>query len=66
MLSIFDVDHRVEEERWITLGISQRGLLLLVCHIFQESPNRILVRIHSARKATKKEITAYQENLHEA
>ena len=66
MLSIFDEDHSIDEDRWITIGLSQQGILLIVCHIFRESTQRILVRIFSARKASRKESMAYKEGSHEA
>jgi uncharacterized DUF497 family protein len=56
-LSIFDVAHSHEEDRWITLGLEQGGSLLVVVHTFHqidESSRRI--RIISARRATAREI----------
>lgn len=35
-VSIFDHDHSETEERWITLGISKKGRLLIVIHTFLE------------------------------
>jgi len=60
--SIFDPDHSITEERWITLGISEKGRLLIVIHTFQkENENAVTIRIISSRKATKQEIKAYGE-----
>lgn len=60
-LSIFDDEHSVKEERWITLGISSSGKLLVICHTFQELDSRTcVVRIFSSRKATKKESKQYE------
>lgn len=60
-LSIFDDEHSINEERWITLGISSTGKLLVVCHTFQHLDSRIcMVRIFSSRKATKKESKQYE------
>jgi uncharacterized DUF497 family protein len=60
-VSIYDDDHSTNEERWITLGISITGKLLLLCHTFQkESDNAVTIRIFSSRKATKHEIKQYE------
>lgn len=59
-LSIFDPDHSETEERWITMGISEKGRLLIAIHTFrEESEDAITIRIISSRKATKKETKAY-------
>ena len=59
-LSIFDPDHSETEKRWITLGISVKGRLLIVNHTFREEKREeITVRIFSSRKATKKETKTY-------
>ena len=61
-LSIFDPDHSETEDRWITLGISEKGRLLIVIHTFQEeSEDAVTIRIISSRKATKQEIKTYGE-----
>lgn len=61
-LSTFDVDHSLSEERWITLGLDQSGIPLVVSHTFQsEGEHKAHVRIISARKATRKEIQDYKE-----
>jgi uncharacterized protein len=53
MLSIFDEEHSVVEDRWLTLGLSAAGRLLVVCHTFrEEARDSAMVRIFSARKAT--------------
>ena len=55
-LSIFDPDHSAEEDRWLTLGISEKGRLLVVSHTFrEEGSDSVRIRIISSRKATKKE-----------
>ncbi|MCP4680953.1 MAG: BrnT family toxin [Desulfobacterales bacterium] len=59
-LTIFDQDHSEIEDRWITMGISKKGRLLIVCHTFQEeSKNSVTIRIFSSRKAIKKESRLY-------
>ena len=59
-LSIFDPDHSETEDRWITMGISEKGRLLIVIHTFREE-DAVTIRIISSRKATKKETKAYGE-----
>lgn len=55
---IADPDHSDEEERFIILGISQKPRLLVVCHCYRE--NDAVIRIFSARKATRKEAAIYR------
>ena len=63
-LTIFDPDHSDHEDRWITMGISKTGRLLIVCHTFQELNNdSVSIRIFSSRKATKKESSLYKGDL---
>ena len=52
-----DPDHSVAESREIIIGLSQKQRLLLVC--FTERGN--VIRIISARKATKLERQDYEE-----
>ena len=54
---IFDSKHSGEEERFILLGISSALRLLVVCHCYRE--NDMVIRIVSARKATKQERRQY-------
>lgn len=62
MLALFDVEHSEYEERWITIGCDNRGVLLTVCHTFTlESEENARIRIFSARRATAKEKQQYQE-----
>ena len=59
-LSLFDPDHSETEDRWITMGISEKGRLLIVIHTFrEESDNAFEIRIISSRKATKHETKTY-------
>ena len=61
-LSIFDQNHSGTEDRWITMGISEKGKLLIVIHTFREkSENDFTIRIISSRKATKHETKTYGE-----
>jgi len=57
--TIFDDEaHSIDEHREIIIGYSAAGRLLIVC--FTERPPA--VRIISARKATKRERKAHEEN----
>lgn len=62
MLALYDEEHSEHEERWITIGLDHRGMLLTVCHTYtQESELMVRIRIFSARKATPKESQQYKE-----
>ncbi len=60
-LDKYDDSHSDEEDRWILLGKSLNKILLLVVHTFRDSDGFELVRIISARKATKNEKQAYNK-----
>ena len=63
-LSIYDEEHSEEDDRWITLGMDINGTLLVVVHTFEQlDENTCKIRIISARKATKKEIKQYNEEI---
>jgi uncharacterized protein len=53
----FDPDHSGDEDRFIMVGLSQKLRILIVCHCFRE--NDSIIRIISARKASKGEEDAY-------
>ena len=52
-----DPDHSDDEERFIILGLSETVNVLVVCHCYRESET--VIRIISARKATKTETEYY-------
>lgn len=56
-LMIFDPDHSREEERYLLLGISNKGNILIISHCYRNSEE--VIRIISARKANKREIETY-------
>lgn len=56
-LTIEDPDHSKDEERYLLLGISQAGRLLVVAHT--ERQHR--VRLISARLATRRERRDYEQ-----
>ena len=57
-LRIFDPDHAEDEDRFVLLGLSYTLRLLVVCHCYRENDD--LIRIISARKATRSERQAYE------
>jgi uncharacterized DUF497 family protein len=58
-LDYYDVIHSVEEKRFIKLGRSLKNRILLV--IYCERQSEELIRIISARKATKLEVLEYEK-----
>ena len=61
-LTIYDKEHSDTEDRWITLGKSKNGTLLVVVHTFTEDSDSIRIRLISARHSTKQEQRQYEEN----
>jgi uncharacterized DUF497 family protein len=61
-VSIYDLDHSEDEDRWVTLGLDSNGILLVVVHTFEQvNASLCNVRMISARKAISEEIQQYQE-----
>lgn len=61
-LTRFDDEHSDEDERWVSLGRSAAGKLLVVVHTFTPTgPSAALVRLISAREATPRERQRYEE-----
>ena len=56
--SISDPDHSKEEERYVSIGISVQGRLLVVVHTEREER----IRLIGCRKATGTERKAYEKN----
>jgi uncharacterized DUF497 family protein len=54
----YDEDHSSNEDRFLMLGMSSSTRLLIVCHC--ERNHGAIIRIISARKATKRESAYYQ------
>ena len=55
-----DPDHSEDEDRFIILGLSQRENLCIVSHCYRGTDE--IIRIISARKATKTETRYYASN----
>jgi len=52
-----DPDHSLSEQRFITLGMSSTGRVLMVAHVDRNEN----VRIVSARRTTQRERKSYEE-----
>lgn len=52
-----DPDHSINEERFVTIGESRQRRILVVAH----TDRRGVIRIISARKATRRERKFYEE-----
>jgi uncharacterized DUF497 family protein len=64
VVTFFDEFHSLEEERLISIGISNVNRVLLIVHTEVSSDiNAILVRIISCRKATVLEREIYEEQF---
>ncbi len=57
-ITYHDPDHSVPEQRFVTVGLSQAGRVLVVAHT-DRGEN---IRIISARRTTKREQRYYEEN----
>lgn len=53
-----DIEHSTDESRFITMGLSARGRLLVVAH----TESNESIRIISARVATRTERKVYEED----
>jgi uncharacterized DUF497 family protein len=52
-----DPDHSIEEDRYVTFGLSRLGRLLAVCHTYRPGA----IRIISARRVNRGERKLYEE-----
>jgi len=60
-VQFFDEEHSGAEERFLLLGMSTEASLLLVCHCERDAGN--IIRIISARKATRRESVFYGNEM---
>ena len=65
---VFDDPHAISlpdefenEERWLTIGRVKEFAALLVVHTLENEDNEEVIRIISARKATRRETKAYED-----
>jgi hypothetical protein len=56
-LTFVDPDHSVNEQRYLTFGLSRFGRLLIVSHTDRDGR----IRIISARVMTRQEVNIYEE-----
>ncbi len=56
-----DPEHSFDEERFLLLGMSSLANICIVCHCYRQSD--MVIRIISARKATKVEVQRYAEGI---
>ena len=56
-----DPQHSDYEARFLLLGMSETANICIVCHCYRESDT--VIRIISARKATKKEVEQYVRGI---
>ena len=59
-LNLHDKEHFDDEDRWVLLGKNMNESLLLVIHTFRSGE---VIRLISARKATKNERSSYNKRL---
>jgi len=57
-VDFYDPDHSYDEHRYIIIGQSQRGRLLVVSYTEREH----VIRLISARKTTRREREAYESD----
>jgi uncharacterized protein len=60
-VEFFDPEHSSNEKRFIRIGHSMKGRVLLV--VFCERTEGSTIRIISARKATTQEMRAYEKGI---
>ena len=56
-----DPDHSTYEDRFLLLGMSDSAKICIVCHCYRDSDT--IIRIISARKATKSEEERYARGI---
>ena len=56
-ITYYDPDHSATEQRFITVGMSQSGRVLMVAHTGRGDN----IRVISARRTTRQEIKHYEE-----
>ncbi len=57
LLTFLDPEHSVDEQRYLSIGASSKGRILVIVHTEREGG----IRIISCRKATLKERRVYEE-----
>src|SRR5215216_855212 len=62
LITFMDEWHSEKEERFISIGLSERNRVLLAVHLEREEKNEtIVIRVISCRKATQTERKRYEK-----
>jgi uncharacterized DUF497 family protein len=61
-ISVLDKRFDYYEERWITIGATKKGAFLVVGHLYSVTQVDEVIRIITARKATKRERELYEKS----
>jgi uncharacterized protein len=56
LLTCYDPNHSLEEHRFLSIGVSTKNRILVVCHTDRDN-----IRIISCRKAKKRESIVYEK-----
>ena len=62
-IQFIDEEHASDEDRFLILGFDSKARIVLVCHCERCDGN--IIRIISARKATKSECNQYSGGINE-
>ena len=57
----FDEDHSSDQDRWLRIGTSMRGALLVIWSTERPARGRTVIRIIGARRANRKERKVYEQ-----
>ncbi len=60
-VTVYDAGHDDQEDRWVTIGRTANGLLLVLVHTHHGSSQKAMIRIISARRATRRERRDFEE-----
>lgn len=62
LITFFDEYHSNSEDRYISIGCSALGRILLVVHTERGTEDNVVIRIISCRKVTPSERKVYEED----
>ena len=64
LLTVADLEHGQQEERWFSVGLANNGVVLSVVYLWLNAGSEVtIIRLISVRKATQTELRQYQESL---
>lgn len=62
--TLYDQEHSQNEDRWITIGLDNTGVMRIVVHTFEQIEEDVWrVRMISARKANRDEEKQYNQMI---